>query len=71
MPKCITLRKGLCDTRMGMWMWKNEDLWKALNELCSRLDVTFSHVRAHAGHPENEECDRLAVAAIEQFRSRR
>ncbi len=50
---------------------KNEDLWKALNEMCGQLDVTFSHVRAHVGHPENEECDRLAVAAIEQFRSRR
>ena len=50
---------------------KNEDLWKVLNELCGRLDVTFSHIRAHAGHPENEECDRLAVAAIEPYRNRR
>jgi ribonuclease HI len=50
---------------------KNEDLWKALHELSGRLEVTFTHVRGHAGHPENEECDRLAVAAIGPFRKRR
>jgi ribonuclease HI len=25
-------------------------------------------VRGHVGHPENERCDRLAVAVIDQFR---
>jgi ribonuclease HI len=48
---------------------KNVELWKELHELCSRHDVTFEHVRGHAGHPENEECDRMAVAAIEGMRS--
>ena len=46
---------------------KNVDLWKTLDELCSRHDVTFEHVRGHAGHPENEACDRLAVAAIKEL----
>jgi len=48
---------------------KNADLWRKLLELCEDFDVTFVHVRGHSGHPENEECDRLAVAAIEKVRN--
>ncbi|MCH5374490.1 MAG: ribonuclease HI, partial [Planctomycetes bacterium] len=33
-----------------------------------RHEVRFTIVRGHSGHPENERCDELAVAAIEQFR---
>jgi ribonuclease HI len=40
---------------------KNVELWQELNEQCSRHNVQFEHVRGHAGHPENEECDRMAV----------
>lgn len=47
---------------------KNVDLWQSLHELCGRHDVSFEHVRGHAGHPENEECDRMAVAAIDEVR---
>ena len=47
---------------------KNVDLWKALHELVSGFDMTYEHVRGHSGHPENEECDRLAVEAIEAYR---
>jgi len=47
---------------------KNVDLWKTLSELCRRHEVVFEHVRGHSGHPENEECDRMAVAAIERYR---
>ena len=43
---------------------KNSDLWKQLVDLCARHEVTFEHVRAHTGHPANEECDRMATAAI-------
>ena len=32
-----------------------------LAALCDEHDVTFRHVPGHAGHPENEECDRMAV----------
>lgn len=42
---------------------KNDDLWKRLDELLSMHDVEFSLVRGHTGHPENERCDELAVAA--------
>ncbi len=42
---------------------KNEDLWRRLDELLSQHRVEFTHVRGHSGHPENERCDTLAVAA--------
>lgn len=43
---------------------KNVDLWKQLYELSQKYEMSYEHVRGHAGHPENEECDRLAVDAI-------
>lgn len=39
----------------------NTDLWKQLLPLLEKHDVTFNWVKGHAGHPENERCDRLAV----------
>ncbi len=42
---------------------KNVDLWLRLLPLLARHEVTFHWVKGHAGHPENECCDRLAVAA--------
>jgi len=42
---------------------KNEDHWRALDELLSKHQVTFTWVRGHEGHPENERCDELAVEA--------
>ena len=48
---------------------KNAELWKTLHALTQKHDMTYEHVRGHTGHPENEECDRLAVAAIETVRS--
>jgi len=42
---------------------KNVDLWKQLVALCDKQQVDFVFVPGHAGHPENEECDRMAVEA--------
>ncbi|MCF7847817.1 MAG: ribonuclease HI [Kiritimatiellales bacterium] len=42
---------------------KNSDLWKMLLDLCSKHRVDFQWVEGHSGHPENERCDVLAVAA--------
>jgi ribonuclease HI len=42
---------------------KNPDLWKLLVELVSRHQVEFNWVKGHAGNPENERCDQLAVEA--------
>jgi len=46
---------------------KNVDLWQRLDELLSQHRVRFTHVRGHMGHPENERCDELAVAAAMKF----
>jgi ribonuclease HI len=42
---------------------KNEDHWRKLDELLAGHRVRFTVVRGHSGHPENERCDELAVAA--------
>lgn len=42
---------------------KNPDLWQAFLPLYRRHHVSFHWIKGHAGHPENERCDRLAVAA--------
>ena len=44
----------------------NVDLWQRLLELIDKHQVQFEWVRGHAGHPENERADRLAVGAIPQ-----
>lgn len=46
---------------------KNVDLWQRLDELLRHHQVRIRHIPAHTGHPENEQCDRLAVAAYQQF----
>lgn len=47
---------------------KNEEHWRQLDALLSQHIVAFKLVPGHAGHPENERCDVLAVAAAEQAR---
>jgi ribonuclease HI len=47
---------------------KNVELWQKLDELLSRHRVRFTVVKGHSGHPENERCDEMAVAALQQFR---
>ncbi len=43
---------------------KNQDLWMELDAAVAKHNVTFHWVKGHAGHPENERADALAVAAI-------
>ena len=45
---------------------KNQDLWKRLDVLIQKHDVKFIWIKGHAGHPENERADELAVAAIKR-----
>ncbi|MBQ8732657.1 MAG: ribonuclease HI [Oscillospiraceae bacterium] len=47
----------------------NPDLWERLLDLVRIHDVELIWVKGHAGHPENERCDRLAVEAAERNRS--
>ncbi len=39
----------------------NVDLWEQLLPLLQKHTVNFVWVKGHAGHPENERCDKLAV----------
>ncbi len=55
--------------RNGWQPVKNEELWRRLDELAQRHQVTFTHVAGHSGHPENERCDQLAVDAYQKYRS--
>jgi ribonuclease HI len=42
---------------------KNADLWLQLLDLASKHEIEWRWVRGHAGNPDNERCDRLALAA--------
>ncbi len=46
----------------------NVDLWTQLLELLDIHQVTFNWVKGHNEHPENERCDRLAVAECEKYK---
>ncbi len=41
----------------------NVDLWERMLRQLRRHQVTVQWVKGHDGHPYNERCDRLAVAA--------
>ena len=64
------MREGWPDTwrkkgwrRNGKKSVANRDLWVELMEMCRKHDVQFKWVKGHAGHPENERCDQLALTA--------
>ena len=44
---------------------KNVDLWKRLLAAMQPHQVTYTWVKGHAGHPENERCDELATTAAD------
>lgn len=54
-----------------VWSWEkknfkgkaNADLWRRYLELHDKYNPKFIWIRGHAGHPENERCDELAVQA--------
>ena len=47
----------------GIEKQKNPDLWQRFLQIYKKHRVTFYWVKGHAGHPENERCDKLAVEA--------
>lgn len=49
--------------KRGFAKVKNLDLWMRFIRVYRRHRVTFHWIKGHAGHPENERCDRLAVEA--------
>ena len=48
----------------------NPDLWGRLLDLLTIHDVEFTWIKGHAGHEENERCDRLAVAQRDFYAGR-
>ena len=46
---------------------KNADLWRELDNLVHQHQVTWTWVRGHTGHPENERADALANQGVAQY----
>ncbi len=46
---------------------ENQDLWQELLTAMEPHEVTWTHVKGHAGEEHNEACDRLAVAACQEL----
>lgn len=61
--------KAITENWLDKWVaksWKNvknPDLWQRFLPLYKSHRVSFHWLKGHAGHPENERCDRLAVEA--------
>ncbi len=47
----------------GLEKQKNPDLWERFLKVYRKHRVSFFWIKGHAGHPENERCDKLAVEA--------
>ena len=47
----------------------NTELWKQLLSLLGKHKVEFVWVKGHAGHPENERCDELAVEQSQKYKN--
>jgi ribonuclease HI len=58
-----------------IWTWEkkdfkkkaNPDLWKRFIPLYHKYKPKFVWIKGHAGHPENERCDELAVQAANGY----
>ncbi|MDD3148902.1 MAG: ribonuclease HI [Candidatus Riflebacteria bacterium] len=46
---------------------KNKELWERLLKQASIHKLEWQWIKGHSGHPENERCDQLAVAARDRF----
>lgn len=65
--------KYVVDSVEKGWIWgwqkkgfagkKNTDLWMRFIKIYKKHQVKFQWIKGHAGHPENEHCDQLAVAS--------
>ena len=46
----------------------NPDLWEKLLSEIEKHKMTYVWVKGHAGHPENERCDEMAVNESQKFK---
>ncbi len=82
MVKIFTDSKYIADAFLKNWLdswqkngWKtaakkpvkNRELWERLLIQAARHKLTWNWIRGHAGHPENERCDKLAVTERDIF----
>lgn len=80
--KLTTDSKYVCDAINQKWVyswrdngWRkkdkksalNSDLWQNLLDLLEIHSVEFLWVKGHNDHPENERCDKLAVAEYGKY----
>ncbi len=81
--KLTTDSKYVCDSILKGWVYswqknnwrkadkkpaQNVELWQQLLELLEKHKVEFVWVKGHAGHPENERCDKLAVMQTQKYK---
>ena len=60
----------LVNTMTLNWKRKaNHDLWVRLDTIAKSRKVQWRWVKGHAGHPENEEANRVAIQEAESIRS--
>lgn len=80
--KVITDSKYFSDALEKGWLqnWKNNgwkksngkpvlntDLWTRFLKLSETHKITTFWIKGHAGHPENERCDKMAVEESKKF----
>lgn len=74
--------KYVCDAIVKKWVyswqsngWRkadkkpalNVDLWEKLLTLLDKHKAEFVWLKGHAGHPENERCDKMAVSEYSKY----
>lgn len=69
--------KYVVDAVVKGWLWewekkgfrkkKNVDLWRRFIPLYRKHKIKFRWLKGHAGDPENERCDHLAVSSAESM----
>lgn len=52
--------------KKGFRKTKNPDLWKRFLKLYRKHNVKFVWIKGHSQNPDNEICDKLAVAASKE-----
>jgi len=80
--KIFTDSKYIADAFLKSWLdswqkngWKtaakkpvkNRELWERLLIQANRHKLNWNWIKGHAGHPENERCDKLAVIERDKF----
>jgi ribonuclease HI len=65
---CSAVNEGWINVweKKGFRKTKNPDLWRRFIKIYKQHNVEFVWIKGHSDNPENEKCDRLAVAASKE-----